>query len=140
MVTRKIACIVVTSITVFFILYSSINILPNYRLLTQPNSTYAFCTPVSNKDYIRSILPWIDTIFHSIAPSVIMIISNVLIIWRLKQAAKFRRSMTSEGAGVDDKYGGTKVAVMLITVSVFFVCTTLPRGIFFIGKIKHSLF
>ena len=133
------AGIVVGAITIIFVLYSSINILPNYRLYTDANTTFAYCLPVNNGYYVKSILPWIDIILYTIAPSTIITISNVLIILRLKQAAKLRRSMTNTGTSNDEKHGGTKVAVMLITVSVFFVLTTLPLGIFLIGKIKIFL-
>ena len=72
---------------------------------------------------------------YTVAPSSIIIASNVSIILKLQQMTKQRRFMTNMGSDGNDKENGERrIAVMLICVSTFFVLTTMPWGIFFIGK------
>ncbi len=137
MVKRRTAGVVVLIIILIFSLYSSTNIFPNISLSQEINSTFAQCSPVNSVYYMHVILPWIDTFVYTIAPSIIITVCNILIILRLRQAAKQRRYMTNTESATEGRYGGRKIAIMLVTVSAFFVLTTLPLGILHIGKNKH---
>ncbi len=137
--TRKTAFLVILSLFVIFVGYSSVNIFPSYGLYQEPNSTFIFCTPLNHIGWHKNILPWIDGLIYTIVPSSIMIVSNISIIWKLRQTMKQRRFMTNTESNEDNKgYGGNRIAVMLICVSTFFVLTTMPFGIFFIGGYSGS--
>ena len=136
--TRKSAVIIVLSLYAILIVYSSVNIFPTYGLFQEPNSTFIYCTPLRNINWMKNILPWIDGMMYTIVPSTIMILSNISIIWKLKQMTKKRRHMTNIESNDEDKgYGENRIAVMLICVSTFFILTTMPLGIFFIGEYHH---
>ncbi len=133
--TRKTAVIITLSIYAILIVYSGINAFPTYGLYQVPYSPIIYCTPLNNINWIENIVPWIDFVIYIIAPSTIMIVANVLIIWKLREMRKQRRLMTRTESNEENKgYGGNRIAVMLICVSTFFILTTMPWGIFFIGK------
>ncbi len=134
-VTRKTALITVLCLFAIFVVYSGVNILPSYGLYREPNSTLAFCMPLNNRDYIENILSWIDGIIYTLVPSSIMIVSNIAIIWKLRQMAIQRKFMSNTESREGDKGNDeNKITIMLICVSTFFMLTTMPVGILVIGK------
>ena len=74
--------------------------------------------------------PWIDTMLLSIVPVCLVFLSNIVIITQVVRATRRRtKEMQVKGAG-----GGTQsITIMLVSISIVFLFTTAPVGIYFLG-------
>ena len=84
-----------------------------------------------HEDFVEHYLPWLDAILYSIAPFLILLFLNILIINKVVQARHSRKELQSGSVYSDKKRivhgeSGTKLTVMLLTISFSFLITTLP--------------
>ena len=106
-----------------------------YELLTPPNSTSTFCL-VGNPNYYfadRTLLPWIDIAVYVIIPTILITFGNTIIMYKVIKAGITRTDMTQLNTSAKPTY--YKILPMLLLVSTFFVATSLPICVYFLGKI-----
>ena len=85
---------------------------------------------------VDQIWPWVDAVLYSFLPFVVIMVLNILIIRQVLAAHRGREELQSgssfgDPARRDHSRGdpGTKLTVMLLTVSFTFLVTTLPVNI-----------
>ena len=107
-----------------------------YNLQTLPNGTDTFCMVVNPEYQFATwiLIPWIDMTVFAIVPSLLIVLGNISIIYKLVKAGVRRTDMVQ---GNTNKNAHYKIIPMLLLVSTFFVATSLPICIYFIGKMFH---
>ena len=102
-----------------------------YRVPDNANKT---CTITRTPQIVNSIkvISWMDIVFYSILPSLIIICGNSIIVLTLIRS----RNMSTIGVKGDTSLQKSfnKIIPMLLLVSTVFVLCTLPVGIFKAGK------
>ncbi|XP_064598115.1 rhodopsin-like [Liolophura sinensis] len=86
--------------------------------------------------FMATVWPWLDGLVFGIAPCVLLIVPNGLIIYSLRRAVAAQKTMTSgtENGAQSRYHHQTQLTAMLVTVAVAFVCCLLPGSIFSIVK------
>lgn len=80
--------------------------------------------------FARFILPWIDMVFGSIAPAIIIFTLNIIIVYNVVRASRNRSEQMSATGGEDTTQSLT---AMLIAISIVFLVTTTPATIYIAG-------
>lgn len=75
---------------------------------------------------INIIWPWVDTAIYSFLPFIIILIFNTMIIRKVFVSTRDRHSMCQTTSGHKMADSGTKLSIMLLTVSFTFLITTVP--------------
>ena len=137
--TRRTAVAVVITLALLLFLLSS-HVFITYRLETLPNSTTAVCV-VSKPQYryfAVNIHPWMDLALYTMLPSLIIVISNSVIVHSL---AKSRMESVGSTEGVNALQNSFyKIVPMLLLVSTVFVLCTTPVSLFLICKYLSLIF
>ena len=113
------------------------------RLQKPPtNGTSKFCMTVVNNDdalsaYAVYVFPWIDLVVSSFLPSSLLLVGNVLLATTVTRSARLARRLTAAPTGSDRrsdvrKKAASSLTVTLMSVSVTYLCLTLPVSIFFV--------
>ena len=135
---RRTAFLAIMILIVLLMVYSAANVFPHFALFVEPHTGIKMCMPVKNLYYQEVILPWLDQVIYTITPPIIIFTMNALIIWKLYSAISTRKGLTMNHNNKDEKDDATRrVTVMLLTVSSFFLLTTLPLCIFHIGEYRY---
>ncbi len=136
---RRTAIMAVTIVIILLTIFAAVNVFPHFDLFIEPYSGIKMCMPTRNVYYHEMILPWIDQVIYTMAASILISTMNVLIIWKLYRAKSKRKDLTT---GHDKKSKNEdmthRVTVMLLTVSCFFLLSTLPLCIFHIGRYSQG--
>ena len=103
------------------------------------NQTLARCEPkVRFENLVNNAWPLVDATIYSFLPFVVILVLNALIIRKVLRAREKRARMQSipqteqEVIRNSKLEAGTKVTVMLLTVSFTFLLTTLPTAVMLI--------
>ena len=113
------------------------------RLQKPPtNGTSKFCMTVVNNDdalsvYAVYVFPWIDLVVSSFLPSSLLLVGNVLLATTVTRSARLARRLTAAPTGSDRRSdvrekAASSLTVTLMSVSVTYLCLTLPVSIFFV--------
>ncbi len=94
--------------------------------------------PCHHHDYkdlwkTNGIWPIVDILVSTIVPAIVIFVSNILVIWY--KGRLMRDNSTNSGLRVHtgDDSNSTSVTCMLIGISLLFLLTTTPYGIFSLG-------
>ncbi|XP_069114725.1 probable G-protein coupled receptor 139 [Argopecten irradians] len=89
---------------------------------------------LSHKRLVEVVWPWIDALFYSFSPTLIIVMLNIMIIRQVIKAT-YGRDVLQNGSLMKaesrrcTKDTNTKLTVMLLTISFTFLITTLPMNI-----------
>ena len=118
------------------------------RLQKPPNNgTSKVCMTVVDDDdalsfYAVFVFPWIDMVVSSFLPSSLLLVGNVLLAITVSRSARLARRLTAAPTGSDRRSdvrekAASSLTVTLMSVSVTYICLTLPVCIFII--VQHYL-
>ena len=118
------------------------------RLQKSPtNRTSKFCMTVVDDDdalsfYAVFVFPWIDLVVSSFLPSSLLLVGNVLLAITVSRSARLARRLTAAPTGSDRRSdvrekAASSLTVTLMSVSVTYICLSLPVSIFII--VQHYL-
>ncbi|XP_069128798.1 cysteinyl leukotriene receptor 1-like [Argopecten irradians] len=100
------------------------------------------CTSLTNETFYfdEYVFVYIDLVFLSILPAVLMVIMNICIVRVYRQSIKFlRSSSTGTTAATNRQKYSIRVTKMLLLTNSYFVCATLPICVYFIvDSYTHS--
>ena len=106
------------------------------------NDTSEFCANVVDHDdalsfYALFVYPWIDLVVSSFLPSSLLLVGNVLLATTVTRSARLARRLTAAPTGSDRRSdvrekAASSLTVTLMSVSVTYLCLTLPVSIFFV--------
>ena len=87
---------------------------------------------------VEYVWPWMDAFIYSFLPFAVLMVLNVLIIRQVIKARRRREEMRSAGSGGSDHRriqpeSGSKLTVMLLTISFAFLLMTLPMNVLLIA-------
>ena len=130
---RKTAWIIVFTLGLILGI-GNIHVFFMYELYSPSNSTDTYCAVVSSEYHFAAsiLIPWIDITVFTIIPSTLIISGNTVIIYNLVKAGLRRTDMTQTNSSAKQSY--YKILPMLLLVSTFFVTTTIPICVYFVGK------
>ena len=123
MVTMRIVLAVGNSF-VFFMFELQIPLNETEALCYVPNPQYHFAANI--------LIPWIDITIYGVVPSIVILCTNVAILWKVLSSRAQRRQMTM--SNIPQQMNNFKMVPMLVLVSMFFVVTTIPVCIYYISK------
>ena len=109
---------------VFFMFELQILLNETEALCYVPNPQYHFAANV--------LIPWIDIAIYGMVPSIVILCTNVAILWKVLSSRAQRRLMTM--SNIPQQMNNFKMVPMLVLVSMFFVVTTIPVCIYYISK------
>ena len=111
------------------------------------NDTSEFCANVVDHDdalsfYALFVFPWIDLVVSSFLPSSLLLVGNVLLATTVTRSARLARRLTAAPTGSDRRSyvrekAASSLTVTLMSVSVTYICLSLPVCIFII--VQHYL-
>lgn len=85
---------------------------------------------------IDHVWPWVDALFYSFLPFIVISVVNVLIVRRIVHAHRHRDDLLRSGSVTSQQRpppqsneGSTRMTIMLLTISFAFLLTTLPRTV-----------
>ena len=101
------------------------------------------CVSVDDDDddalsvYAVYVFPWIDLVVSSFLPSSLLLVGNVLLATTVTRSARLARRLTAAPTGSDRRSdvrekAASSLTVTLMSVSVTYICLTLPMCIFFV--------
>ena len=131
---RRTAWIVVVTITtvlavgnsfVFFMFELQIPLNETKTLCYVPNPRYHFAANV--------LIPWIDIAIYSVIPTIFIACGNIAILWKVLKSRVERKQLMMQN--IPDRMNDYKMIPMLILLSLFFMVTTIPICIYYIGKL-----
>ncbi|XP_064597759.1 probable G-protein coupled receptor 139 [Liolophura sinensis] len=95
--------------------------------------TFFTCEPMDEyKDVVVNVLYWLDAVCYALAPCLLLIIFNCLIVLGTWMSVRVQKKLTQNKDQMDEKRKQqNQITVMLVTVSVIFLVLTMPNGIFF---------
>ncbi|XP_064597259.1 growth hormone secretagogue receptor type 1-like [Liolophura sinensis] len=98
------------------------------------------CVPRPEYVYFHKIVwYWINSCVYAFFPCVILIGLNGLIIWGMRRSFKVQKKMTNgECVGSSKQTQQRQITIMLVTVSVAFVCFLLPICIFHLVSVNWN--
>ena len=136
--TKRKAIFAVVIIIITMVIYCVAYAFPSIGLFEDPTTGMKYCLPVKNIFYMTEIVPFIDLAIYTIIPLITIFVVNILIIWKLYAVKSERQeNLGSRARNVNDTNQADdstrKVTIMLLSVSSFFLATTLPFCIFCIG-------
>ena len=133
-ITRKSAVCYLVCIGIMATLYSS-HVFWSFQLVETPDRSS--CT-INDKYYFAThIRVWTDFFILFLVPGSIIIISNIIIMYKVTKA-KIKRDVYL-AKGTNDKNQTYSTIAMLVTVCVAYVCLTTPlRIVYFIGSVFPS--
>ena len=113
------------------------------RLYKPPiNGTSKFCLTMIDDDdalsvYAVYVFPWIDLVVSSFLPSSLLLVGNVLLATTVTRSARLARRLTAAPTGSDRRSdvrekAASSLTVTLMSVSVTYLCLTLPVSIFIV--------
>ena len=113
------------------------------RLYKPPiNGTSKFCLTLIDDDdalsvYAVYVFPWIDLVVSSFLPSSLLLVGNVLLATTVTRSARLARRLTAAPTGSDRRSdvrekAASSLTVTLMSVSVTYLCLTLPVSIFIV--------
>ena len=87
--------------------------------------------------YAVYVFPWIDLVVSSFLPSSLLLVGNVLLATTVTRSARLARRLTAAPTGSDRRSdvrekAASSLTVTLMSVSVTYICLTLPVCIFLI--------
>ena len=114
-----------------------------FRLQKPPfNGKSKICmTAVDHDDalsvYAVYVFPWIDLVVSSFLPSSLLLVGNVLLATTVTRSARLARRLTAAPTGSDRRSNvrekaASSLTVTLMSVSVTYICLSLPVCIFLI--------
>ncbi len=126
LVTRKRACTLLAAIILTLLIINSYSMI-FYRFISDiENGTSVSC---DLSDFHKSIWHYGDLVVYCICPFTIICSSNVCVIYFVIQASYRRRNSMTTNQSTDHS---TNLSVILILVSVVYICCTLPIMLSFI--------
>ena len=90
------------------------------------------CVPDISNYYVREVRPWLDLILQSLAPGLLIVASNVLIVITLVRANRKRKKLQGRSASASnfsDDLRLKSTIPMLVSISVAFVVLMTPLQI-----------
>ena len=84
------------------------------------------CTGLPEYETFSRAVRWVDLVFASILPFFLILIGNVLIIYRLVRSRKKRKHITKNNPGQK----GLGMTAVLLIISFTFLITTLPISVY----------
>ena len=119
------------------------HLLAAFRLYKPPiNGTSNFCLTLIDDDdalsvYAVYVFPWIDLVVSSFLPSSLLLVGNVLLATTVTRSARLARRLTAAPTGWDRRSdvrekAASSLTVTLMSVSVTYICLTLPVCIFIV--------
>ncbi len=127
--TTKAAVIVVISVCIVFGIVNT-HVFIMFTLHT--DGFTSVCIPRDHYFNLESVIvPWLDITLYTLLPSSLVIIINIVILYKIKKSTSM--GLAQEGTTQAQK-SLYRIVPMLLLVSTVFVVCTLPAGIFFIGK------
>ena len=99
---------------------------------------YAWCGPVGerNEHYIHHIWPYIDMMTYCFIPAFTMFLMNTSIIIKLISQTSGRKIRQTEN--VSQSNASRKITVMLMSISIFFICMVVPAQTLFILGLRYD--
>ena len=86
------------------------------------------CSSVKKYRYLNKVVwPWVDLCLYALMPFVILAVSNTLIIRHMLQSQRTRKRLSDcsrGGCATQDE--GRRLTALLLTISCFYLLTTLP--------------
>ena len=87
--------------------------------------------------YAVYVFPWIDLVVSSFLPSSLLLVGNVLLATTVTRSARLAGRLTAAPTGSDRRTdvrqkAASSLTVTLMSVSVTYLCLTLPVSIFFV--------
>ncbi|KAL8590285.1 hypothetical protein ACOMHN_006401 [Nucella lapillus] len=116
-------------------LNSPLMVIYTLRTPTTTSTAAPTCSPVddANLQFFDSIVqPWIDLVVSSFLPSLLLLLGNSALTLTLYGSMRQARQMTSQGdtTTTTRKKATSSLTVTLISVSVTYLCLTLPVCVF----------
>ncbi len=85
------------------------------------------CGPYANWNYfIYNVCPLMNMLIYSFLPSLVMAITNGLIVYKMKKSAGDQGQVQNTAMTKHSQ----KITIMLLTVSTVFICFTLPAEVY----------
>ncbi|KAH3815956.1 FMRFamide receptor-like [Dreissena polymorpha] len=103
---------------------------------TKPNEQKCIAIDQNYTYFEEKVQPWIDICVYCIVPFAIILIGNVLILFKVVQSQKKSRRrlhLRSQQQGIRHVQKSSKTAI-LFTLSIVFLVTTSPASIYLIGE------
>ncbi|XP_076464675.1 uncharacterized protein LOC143296541 [Babylonia areolata] len=114
------------------------HILVTYTLSTDGDTSTAQCRYIDNAHlqyYDEFIYPWLDLVFTSFLPSLLLLLGNSALAASLYHSVRQARQMSSRAdttTTTTRKKAASSLTVTLMCVSVTFLCLTLPVCLYLI--------
>ena len=115
-------------LTVIFLFSLNAHILVFWKDTAEPDECYM----VDYESFWFDVWFWIDTIMYMGIPFTVIVICNLIILFRVSQSQLQRAKM--KGSNDESAKGVrlTSTTYMLITVSIMFLLLTLPSSIYYV--------
>ena len=138
MLKRRTSWIIMVTITIVLAVGNSF-VFFMYELRIPLNGTQALCY-VPNPAYhfaANVLIPWIDIAIYAIIPAIFIACGNIAILWKVMKSRVERKQLMMQN--ISDIMNDYKMVPMLLLLSSFFMVTTIPICIYFIGKWAHCI-
>lgn len=102
-----------------------------FDMLYEPSDGYYYCLQQNERNQLISTL--VDFCLYSFFPSLFLLSSNILLIWKIKQSQKMQRALTIGANGnlkEEASRKKTNTNIMLLGVSFTFLALTTPTALF----------
>ncbi|XP_076464240.1 uncharacterized protein LOC143296279 [Babylonia areolata] len=115
------------------------HLLVSFTLYTYSDSSTPYCWYVDNAHlqyYDMFIYPWLDLVFTSFLPSLLLLLGNSALTASLYRSVRQARQMSSRAdtTTTNREKAASSLTVTLMCVSVTFLCLTLPVSVFLITE------
>ncbi|XP_046559842.1 probable G-protein coupled receptor 139 [Haliotis rubra] len=132
--TRRVATSCMIGVTVFCLILNSHFLF--FLVHTETDTGVYECDSGSRVDYeyfLHNVFPWIDMCVWCIAPVVVHLVCNILIIYRLRrQTHTFQRHNSTARADRLRQNLVTSMTTMLLSLNLVYLLCTLPVSVFFV--------
>ncbi|XP_067681079.1 galanin receptor type 2-like [Haliotis asinina] len=136
--TKRIATFCMISVTGLCLLLNSHFLF--FFVHTETDTGVYVCDAGSRVEYesfLKNVFHWVDMCVWCIAPVVVHLVCNILIIYRLRTHARTmsRHNSTAEADRVRQRLVAS-MTTMLLSLNLVYLLCTLPVSVFFVGE-KH---
>ncbi len=98
----------------------------NDTALTDTIKSTKMCTVLHRYSQLHTYFAWIDLTISFIIPLILILTSNIAIIFQLYQRSKLKHIQRASNKTRED----VKIAYMLLTVSCFYIFCTTPNAVY----------
>ncbi|KAI8767845.1 green-sensitive opsin [Biomphalaria glabrata] len=89
------------------------------------------CETLGHEHFLKAWF-WVDAIFYSFLPAVLLIIMNTLIILGIRRSSKIQRELTNKTSQVAETMRQQRqITIMLVIVCIAFVLLVTPNALFY---------